>query len=414
MGHRYSHTQLQQYATCPRQFSFKNIEKFDATSALSADLKLGAIVHDVLKSYHQLVIDGIPVSLQQVEDWYDREWDEPELRRDLIVPNELKSVDDYIAVGRRMVQRYVASGYAVTGRTILATERQIQFQLPGTAYQLTARIDLLSKTADGYEITDFKTGSHLPQGVDSEQFLQQMGLYQLAIESIFPQFQPLLLSQYFLKFDEQLRAQLTPERRDELIEQLRLGIVEIENARRFGNFPAREGGHCTWCAYQKVCPAKRLRFALADESGAGGAERTTMERLVELAESYIRLKETCKSAESELEALRAEIIEASKSLQVSVVPVKGGGRVSVAIAQEQKFPTRSDNPDDFAELSFAVRSMELDDCFELNTSVLLKEFVRKEKLSAEQLAKIERFLTKVEKATVRAVRGKQSGDTESG
>ena len=323
---------------------------------------------------------------------YDAEWEGP-IRKAVVVANEYMTVDDYIKNGRKMLAEYYEKHQPFDQGRLLGAEMRLNFELPHTRFGFLAIVDRLWKRPDGtIEIWDYKTGRRLPLGSKDPSFRRQMGLYQIAIQTIYPEFERIELAQYWLRHDEVISCQLRTDEIEELLEELRTDVHAIINAERLNDFPTREGPLCSYCDYEHLCPAKRHRLMLDAESGnGGGGEKATAESGAELADRFIKANEEMNRWKQEREALRKEVIQAARELEVDTL-CGSATSVRVKLKSEECLPTKSQSPDEYAELSHLAGKWGFENYFELSTSQFMKEAYRKGRLTPEQQEQIKAYV----------------------
>ena len=411
MLNRYSHSSLDTFQTCPRRFKFRHLDKVDVPSRETADQRLGNAVHRQLQKAYQWAFDGKLITLEQMLELFNAEWNTPEARK-VEVLQEHMTVDDYIAIGRTMLTRYYEKFQPFNDGVLLGAELNLSFSLPGTRYQFRGFVDRLWRRPDGVvEIWDYKTGNTLPRGPRDPAFRRQMALYQIGVQTMYPDFTDIELVQYFLKHGELIRSKLREDELDELVEQFRQEVHASIEAERLDNFPAVESGLCNFCEYFQLCPAKRHRLILEKEGGEGGDERATMETAAELAEKFIALDKQLKDIKQEHAALKDDIIQAARDLQLQKLAGTTAD-ITVKLGTEEKLPTKTENPNAVAELSQLVRQWGLDECFTLDNTVFLRDIYKKGRLSDEQLAKLSTYLAEKPANRVTVRRRKQVDDDD--
>jgi CRISPR/Cas system-associated exonuclease Cas4 (RecB family) len=401
----YSHTALNTYRTCPRKFKFQYVEKVEVPKKVTADTYMGNAVHRVLARLYKLGADGIVYPVNDLIAFYDQQWEKVD-RQYIALTDEYHTVDDYIRLGREMLVRHYEHYQPFNQGTLLGTELNIVFTLPRTGqsgdatFKIRAIIDRLWKRDDGVvEICDYKTGRSLARPQD-ESFFYQMGLYQLAVRQHFPQFETIELAQYFLRSDEVVRHRMHPDELERLTEETRTSVVETINAVRLDSFPAQEGGWCHYCNYFDLCPAKRHKLMLSRlEEQEKESDQTWQQRAYELATQYIESYRKVQSAKAELEALRAEVIELSKDQDLSTLE-GATGKVTVKTDRKEKFITKSEDSQAFADLSHSARQWQLDDYFVLDTHALMKELYQKKRLSTEQMETLKQYVVEKEESRI--------------
>ncbi|MEW6051360.1 MAG: PD-(D/E)XK nuclease family protein [Candidatus Zixiibacteriota bacterium] len=402
----FSHSALNTFQACPRQFKFRYIDKPDVPEILSADLYLGSSVHLVLAQLYKRASDGVLWPLPDAQSAYLAEWNKP--RRDLIrVPQEHMTVDDYIRRGQEMLSAFYKRYQPFNNGRLLGVETNLRATLPGTLFRINGKVDRLWRRPDNVvEIADYKTGNRFPAGPHDKGFFGQMAFYQILVQCTWPQFTNIEVVQYFLKPQEIIPYRFSPEELDQATEDIRLAINDIHNAARRDDFPATEGSHCNYCDYFKLCPAKRHELLLAAESGSDEtAEQTSILTASRLADRYIAIDAQIKQLEAERDALRDDVIRTAKELQL--VKLSGQeGAVSVKVSLDEKFIGKSKDADKFAELSFLARQFQLDDCFKLETNALM-DLYEKQRLTSAQAEAVKPFIITEESARVSIHRRKK-------
>jgi CRISPR/Cas system-associated exonuclease Cas4 (RecB family) len=360
-----------------------------------------------------MVQDGKIPTLAYLIDFYNKAWEVPE-REQIHVDRDYMTMDDYIANGRSMIEKYYAKYTPFDSAKTIGIERKLDGFLPGSSYRLRGIIDRLSRRADGtIEVSDYKTSKDLPRGGHDPLFYRQMGLYQLLVQENFPDFTKIELVQYFLKLDETIVYRMSDDELDQLKEELRVGIALVKRAEQHDDFPAKEGSHCDFCEYQQICPAKRHRLILANEAGeVTGTEKSTAETAKALVGKYLDLYGRLKQLEAEQKALKEDLTTTAKDLNLQRL-MGDAGNVTVTIKQVEKFPTKSDDPDGYAELSQLVREFELDVCLKIDDTAL-RDLVAKRQLPEEKLEALKKYIRVEESVAVRANPKKIDADDELG
>ncbi len=403
---RFSHSSLDMFRTCPRQFKFQRIEKAEVPRRTSADIYLGAAIHRQLQNIHEQAAIGRPYSLDDAIRAYEADWEKPD-REFIVVIQEHLTVDDYIENGRKMLRAYYQRYQPFDQGTLLGAEMNINFDLPGTSFRFQAKIDRLWKRPDGVvEICDYKTGRFPPQGINSPDFRRQMGLYQIAVQTNFPNFETIELAQYFLKFDEVLRRRLRSDELDEIIEQFKVDVLATDHAERLDDYPTQESPLCNYCSYFHLCPAKRHRLILESETGADSGEKATMQAAAELADKYLDVDSRIKELKLEHDALREDLVKIAGELGVDRI-TGSQADLSVKTKTEEKLVTRTADPNKAGDLAWLIRQWGFEDYFALNEYAFMKEVYYKGKLTDDQLAKLKDFI--IAKPSSRITKVKRKG-----
>ena len=321
-------------------------------------------------------------------------------------------MDDYVRIGREMLTTHYRRYQPFDQGTLLGAEIRLPFVLPGTTFRFTTIIDRLTKRPDGtVELCDYKTGRQMLRPQDPA-FYFQMGLYQLAVAAAYPQLEKIELVQCYLRKDEEVRYQMTPEELDGLQEAVRLAVLETIEAERMDDFPPVESGLCNYCDYFDLCPAKRHKRLLSDLERSGGDELTVAERASQKAERYLELDQKEKEFKAEKNVLKDELVDLARELDATKLTALSG-EINIRLKQEQKFVTKTDDAGAFADLSFAARQMGADDYFVLDARNFMKEVYLRGRLTEDQKKQLERFVVEKESARVTTKLYRQDEDDES-
>ncbi len=399
MLNTYSYSSLDTFRNCPRKFKFRYVDKVTVPRRVTADAYLGNVVHRVLRRLYERGANGVLMPLEEALADYETEWGKLEADH-LAVVSDYLGVDDYQRVGREMLAKHYRAYRPFNQGTLLGTEVNLTFTLPGTPFKMRAIIDKLWKNDDNQvEIADYKTGQRLVRPRD-DAFYYQMGLYQLGVRESYPMFDNVILAQYFLRMDEVVRHTMTPADLEQVAEDLRQAVTAILHAARTDEFPTQESALCNYCEYFHLCPAKRHQVML-DESG-GEAERTRPlpQIAYEKAGEYLEKYRQSRMLKAEMDVLKEDLASLCEELQINKLRARSG-HVLVRRKREEKFVTKTENERDFADLAAVARRLGLDEYFKLDGHSLMKEVYAKQRLDQDKLALLQPFVRDRESITVR-------------
>lgn len=411
MVSRFSHSALSSFRSCPRKFKFQYIEKPTVPKRVTPDTYLGQVVHRVLSNLYNLGADGIVLPLEDAIAQYDKDWDK--LKPAAITSiNEQYTVDDYVRLGREMLSRHYERYCPFNQDTLLGTELRLTFQLPDTPFRLLAIVDRLTKLEDGtVQVCDYKTGKRPARPTDPA-FHYQMGIYQLAVQDSWPDYQSIELVQHFLRQDEIIRHRMSSDDLDLLVEDLRTQILEIFQAEKLDDFQPRESGLCKYCEYIELCPAKRHQLLLESEDIDEMSDLPPEKRAWDLSSRYIEASQKYGEFKALRESLKADILELARELGFSSME-GDGGKVSINLARKEKLITKSEDQKAFADLSFLARELGLDDYFVLDGRALMKDIIARQRLPEDRLEQLRKYVVEKEESRV-TVKLDKNDDPDSG
>jgi RecB family exonuclease len=177
---------------------------------------------------------------------------------------------------RKALTRFLEWHQRPGARTVLATEEQVRAEvtLPdGQRVALHGYADRLEVDADGRVVViDLKTSKYAPTGEEIK-VNPQLGLYQLAVENgavdevlqrpAEPGGAELWQLRHEVRSKLKVQAQ-EPQQPDESGHRtIELQLMAAAASVRAEEFPARPGGHCTHCDFEKLCPAKNSGTVLS-------------------------------------------------------------------------------------------------------------------------------------------------------
>jgi len=248
---RFSHSQLNTFERCPRQYHYQYLLKIP--TPMSGAQSFGSAMHNTLQAFYQLVERSKQATL--FEDYEE----EVSMDRLLSIYKE-----KWIDVGFESAEH--RNALRKRGAEILETfyehfqegvpnivYLEKGFKLKLGEYTLAGRIDRADRMPDGsLEIIDYKTGRAKSQKqVDSD---QQLMIYALAAKESFGQ-PASKLTLYFL--DEDVNISTVPD--EKKLEKFREKIIELADKVNVSDFaPTPSSRVCNFCPFNKICDAAEL------------------------------------------------------------------------------------------------------------------------------------------------------------
>jgi putative RecB family exonuclease len=375
--HTYSHSRLETFRNCPRQFKIQYVDKIAAETE-SVEAFMGGRVHEVLeKLYKDVQMTKLPTK-DEVLAYFDTIWNE-KWHDGVTVVKKDYTPENYRGVGRKCVSEYYDMHHPFDATRTIALEHLVFFPLDEDGnYWVRGFIDRVALTDDGkYEIHDYKTSGRLKtQGqIDKD---EQLALYQIAVQRDWRDAENVELVWHYLAFGKELRSTRS---KDELETLKRETMKLIRSVERESDFRPRESALCDWCAYQKYCPAKKHvlltgrlpRNEYLDEPG------------VRLVNKYAELDRKKAGLDLDLLKVKEALIAYARKHEVEVV--KGSDhRVLVRFYRGLSFPKR-DEPGR-QELEDLVRESGLWEKVSVMSPVSLAKLVERGDLDGELARKI--------------------------
>ncbi|MGH9748347.1 MAG: RecB family exonuclease [Candidatus Polarisedimenticolia bacterium] len=270
----YSHSRLSSFEKCPLQYRYRYIERIQRDTQ-SIETFMGSRVHEVLERLYRDLLALKTPGLEDLVALYHRSWKSRYSGNVRIVKEEY-SADHYRGIGERCVTSYYRRHEPFAGAATLGLEERVTLDLDAAQrgrYQLQGYVDRLARADDGaFEIHDYKTSSSLPADAELKRD-RQLALYQMAVQSRYPEAQRVRLVWHYLAHDRTLTSERTPEELERHRRQT-IGVIRTIEATR--EFPPHESALCRWCEYRDICPAQRhlVQAEAAARAAAGSAAAT--------------------------------------------------------------------------------------------------------------------------------------------
>jgi putative RecB family exonuclease len=251
----YSHSRLSSFEKCPLQYRYRYIERIQRDTQ-SIETFMGSRVHEVLERLYRDLLALKTARLDDLVALYHRNW-EGRFSANVRIVKEEYDADHYRRIGERCLTSYYRRHEPFAGGATLGLEERVSLDLDATQrgrYQLQGYVDRLARADDGaFEIHDYKTSSSLPADAELKRD-RQLTLYQMAVQSRYPEAQRVRLVWHYLAHDRTLTSERTPEDLEQHRRQT-IGVIRTIEATR--EFPPRESALCRWCEYRDICPAQK-------------------------------------------------------------------------------------------------------------------------------------------------------------
>ena len=247
-----SATALQLYEMCPLQFKLERDWRMPGEA--SAPMQYGASIHRVLLTYYESVRMERALSDEQVIE---------EFRADLARENiaDRYQHERYEEQGIAQLKEFLAASRA-TQPNVLHTEERFKIKIGNAS--LAGRIDRIDRgSGDAVVITDYKTGR--PQTQDDADDSLQLSLYALAAREQWGYHVERLVLH---SLDGNIEVSTT--RSEKQLQAAKMKVEEIASKIASGDFTAKPGVQCGFCAYRVLCTKKEKRIPeLVSLAGAG-------------------------------------------------------------------------------------------------------------------------------------------------
>jgi putative RecB family exonuclease len=312
----FSHSKIGTFSDCKLQYKFAYVDKVKIPRENTAETFLGSLVHEALERlYRDLQYEKL-LTLDELLDHFNAEWGK-RWNDSIVLVKKQYTPENYRKMGERYIQDYYARYKPFDqGRVIgIETKSFLSLEEKGN-YKYHVRIDRLVDKGEGiYEVHDYKTSRSLPTHEELEQD-RQLSMYALWVKQQFYDLKEVRLVWHFLAFDKEMESSRDLEQLEQIRQDTRKKIQEIEEATEF---PAHVSRLCDWCLYQELCPMWKHEIELEAKS----ENEYLNDPGLKLVDEYVRLKEELDSHKREtgekLEKLKQALVALCEKKQVSAV-----------------------------------------------------------------------------------------------
>ncbi len=383
----FSHSRLSSFEICPLKYKFAYIDRIKVEAEDTIETYLGSRVHEALeKVYRNLQFEKL-MSLKELLDFFNREW-EKSWKDTIIIVKKEYSKENYRKMGERYIKDYYKRYRPFKEGKVIGLETTDLLPLDDEGkYKFYIRIDRLMDMGNGlYEVHDYKTNTTLPKQEDLDTD-RQLAMYSLWVRNEFKDFKKVRLVWHFVAFDKEMDSYRTEKQLEELRKNVIAKIHEIEQTEEF---PAKVTRLCNWCLYRGICPM----WKHGQELEAKPENEFLNDPGVKLVNEYVKIKGELdthkKEAGEKLEKLREALIEFCEKKDASVV-FGSENKISVNEYESIKFPQK--NTKDRTKLIETLKKIgKFDEVAELDIYTLVKVMAAGDwdKNALDEISKFER------------------------
>ena len=193
--------------------------------------------------------------MDDIINHYIKTW-QKDWTKDILIVKKQYTQKDYLNKGIQFLADYFQEHYPFKDGTI-ECEKEITIHLDENT-QIKGFIDRLAHNIETgqYEIHDYKTANTLPtqEKIDQD---RQLALYCIAVKELYGDDKEVSLIWHYLAHNQRIISKRTQEQLEQLKEETKKLISQIEDAKEF--LP-NKSILCEWCEYKSICPEWNFRI----------------------------------------------------------------------------------------------------------------------------------------------------------
>lgn len=247
---RISYSSVGTYQSCPLKYKFQHVDRIPEPK--SKEAVFGTLIHAVMKYIH--TPSTLSPTLDQALDYFAKGWNSE------VYEDELEERAAFTQ-GVTIIQNYLAHTKPAD-YTIVDLESRFAIEIGSEEtgkHIISGIIDRIDRTANGYEIIDYKTARKMPSQDKVDNDLQ-LSIYLKAFLARYPKevdhLDTITVSLYYLKHGVKLSSTRTREQ----LEQVDTLVLDVIKSIEEAKFEPILTPLCDWCGYQKICPLWKHKF----------------------------------------------------------------------------------------------------------------------------------------------------------
>lgn len=248
-----SKSSTESFISCNKKFEFKYIKKIRADQSDNEAALFGNVIHSVLERYFK----------------GSKKHDLITLFKDEFKKSEIIGQKFYF-LGNALLHEYAKD--VDKGNKIIGLEQDFKLYLDNgiPVKGFIDRIDEISE--DEIEIVDYKTGYSPPLTPQELENDIQLGIYNLAVNILFPKYKKVKLSLHYLHYGK-VSCYRTPQQLEALKDYLGVIYAKISDKVESGEeFKAKINSYCSFCDYKRDC--SEFQKVIKDSENAKEMEKS--------------------------------------------------------------------------------------------------------------------------------------------
>jgi RecB family exonuclease len=238
--HKLSARAIENYERCPLRY--KMSLEWNLPEEPTANIHFGSAMHAALYAHFDALSKGRPKTADEIVQYFLQEFGEKPIA-------DATQRRLYEKEGPEQLRAFLGSPAAQPHGKIAMLEHPFSCEVAGT--RVIGRIDRVDEDEDGYVIVDYKTGN--PKSQNTADDSVQLSVYALAMSAKKP------VRMLVLQNMEDNTSVVTTRSGEEL-RATEAKIAGVAAGIAAGEFEAKPGRHCSWCAYRTICPEKEVNL----------------------------------------------------------------------------------------------------------------------------------------------------------
>jgi len=170
---------ISEFIECGLSYKFSHIDKLQPESYPDT-LAFGSVIHKVLENYHQLMMAGTIMDIEEIQAVWEKHWLITTTNRADLMYSEGKNFETLLNEGKQLLAAYVEKRPEDKDCIILALEEPFSFMIEGIEVPIIGGVDMILEDSNGaIIIVDFKTAGRAYSPTDVDQNFQ-LSVYHMA------------------------------------------------------------------------------------------------------------------------------------------------------------------------------------------------------------------------------------------
>ena len=247
-----SYSSIRQYIDCGLQYKFRKVDEIKPEFT-SDNLVFGSSVHKALAKFNQYRAENKAVSAAELGDWFEEYWTGAVQNNGQIKYSGSNDYQSCLILGKSLLETFHNHNQN-SDYQVLEIEKEFKLELEGFEYPIIGYIDLLeTDDAGNILVTEYKTSSKAYSRTQID-LNEQVTLYDLAIQSLYPDKQIITKLDCLIKTKKPKFEQYYTHRDQDDHNRLLKVVKAVARGIKHQVFiPNTSGWKCGYCEYSGLC-----------------------------------------------------------------------------------------------------------------------------------------------------------------